>query len=108
MTMVIRCGWLFDGTGVDPLAGAALIVEGDRVREVVAPGGVLPGDAKELDLGHLFVMPGLIDGHTHLSIIPRKGDQLGQLAQLGTRHHLAMIDVDRDRRGPERRRAHSS
>jgi imidazolonepropionase-like amidohydrolase len=32
-----------------------------------------------IDLGHRFVMPGLIDAHSHISIVPGKGDQIGQL-----------------------------
>jgi imidazolonepropionase-like amidohydrolase len=34
-----------------------------------------------LDLGDRFVMPGLIDCHSHASIVPGQGDQLGQLCR---------------------------
>ena len=81
MTTVIRCGRLFDGTGSEVIAGAALVVEGDEIRDVLLAGSRVPEDVDEIDLSGLFVMPGLIDAHTHLSIIPGKGNQLGQLRE---------------------------
>ena len=81
MTKMILCGWLFDGTGADPVQGAALIVEDGVIKDVVASGGQVPRDAETVDLSGLYVIPGLIDAHTHLSIIPGKGNQLGQLRE---------------------------
>lgn len=81
MTKLVRCGWLFDGTGADPIPGAALIVEDGKVKEVVTAGAQVPQDAEVIDLGGFYVIPGLIDAHTHLSIIPGKGNQLGQLRE---------------------------
>jgi imidazolonepropionase-like amidohydrolase len=40
----------------------------------------VPG-ATVIDLSRCFVMPGLVDAHTHLSVRPARGDQLGQLRQ---------------------------
>jgi imidazolonepropionase-like amidohydrolase len=76
MTLVIRCGTLFDGTGAEPVAGGEIVVEDGRIAAGPAPAG-----AEVLDLGSAFVMPGLIDAHTHLSVVPGRGDQLGQLRQ---------------------------
>src|SRR5262245_20683906 len=81
MTSVMRCGWLFDGTGADPVREVALGVDRGVVPDVVGPAGQVPPDAEVVDLGGLHVIPGLIDAHTHLSIIPRKGNQLGQLRE---------------------------
>jgi imidazolonepropionase-like amidohydrolase len=76
MTTVIRCGKLFDGTGAEPASNVTLVVEDGVLRE-----GSNPEGAEVIDLSGCFVMPGLIDAHTHLSIIPAKGNQLGQLRE---------------------------
>jgi imidazolonepropionase-like amidohydrolase len=76
MTVLLRCGMLWDGTGSEPAAGAELVVDGGRIAAGPAPEG-----AEVVDLGAAFVMPGLIDAHTHLSVVPGRGDQLGQLRQ---------------------------
>ena len=76
----IRCGTLFDGTGGVPLRDALVVVTDGRITSVgpAASGGVAPG-AETVDLRDRFVMPGLIDCHSHASLVPGEGDQLGQL-----------------------------
>jgi allantoinase len=50
--------------GVRP---AALLVEGDRIRDVVAPDRV-PAKAEEAqDFGDLAILPGLVDSHVHIN-----------------------------------------
>ncbi len=69
--LVIRHGTLIDGSGGPPVANEALVIEGDRIRSV----GPLPGNLDLLDAKHVevidasghWIMPGLIDAHTHLS-----------------------------------------
>ena len=72
----IRCGTLFDGTGAAPVRNAVITVQDGRISAV---GATTPAGAETLDLGDRFVMPGLIDCHSHASIVPGEGDQLGQL-----------------------------
>jgi imidazolonepropionase-like amidohydrolase len=83
MTTVVRCGTLWDGTGAEPVAGAELVIEDGRLAAGPAPEG-----ADVIDLSDRFVLPGLIDAHTHLSIVPGLGDQLGQLRQQPGRQAL--------------------
>jgi len=78
----IRCGTLFDGTGATPVRGAVIVVNEGRIASVgPANGAAIPPGAETLDLGDRFVMPGLIDCHSHASIVPGQGDQLGQLCR---------------------------
>jgi imidazolonepropionase-like amidohydrolase len=72
-TYAVRCGRLFDGTGAPPVRNASLLVEDGRISEGRVPDGV-----EELDLREHFVMPGLIDAHSHVSIVLPLGDQWAQ------------------------------
>jgi imidazolonepropionase-like amidohydrolase len=85
MSVVIRCETLFDGTGGEPVHGAELVVCDGRLVAGPAPEG-----SEVIELG--FVMPGLIDAHTHLSVMPGRGDQLGQLRQPPGRQALRVPD----------------
>jgi imidazolonepropionase-like amidohydrolase len=76
----IRCGTLFDGAGGAPIRDAVVVIDGDRIT-AVGPADRTPPGAATLDLTNRFVMPGLIDCHSHASIVPGLGDQLGQLCR---------------------------
>ena len=60
--MVIRNGKIVDGTGGDPYRGDVAI-KGDRIIEV---GAVDVAGKEELDAEGRCIVPGFIDGHTHL------------------------------------------
>ena len=71
-TLVIRNGTMIDGSGRAPTPNDALVVEGNRIRSV----GRLPEsvrldgsrtDVDVIDASGQWIMPGLIDAHTHLS-----------------------------------------
>jgi imidazolonepropionase-like amidohydrolase len=81
-TRAIRCGTLFDATGAEPLKDAIVIATDGRIT-AVGPAATTPAPpgAQMLDLRDRFVMPGLIDCHSHASIVPGLGDQLGQLCR---------------------------
>ena len=59
---------VIDGTGGAPIAGAVLLVQGDRLTCVgmAAQCPVLAG-AERVDLSGRFVTPGLVDAHVHFS-----------------------------------------
>ena len=66
-TLVIEGGTLFDGTGAAPRKIAAVMVRGNRIREIVPEGGAfqVPSGAQRIRGEGLTVLPGLIDSHVH-------------------------------------------
>ena len=70
-TMVIRNGTLIDGTGEPASQNDAVVIEGNRFASVGAlpPGLNLEDSGKYevIDAEGKWIMPGLIDGHCHLS-----------------------------------------
>jgi imidazolonepropionase-like amidohydrolase len=62
---------LIDGTGREPVEGAAVVVEGSVIKDVVTSGrvGPLPGSVTTLDLEGRTLMPGLIDAHVHVAAV---------------------------------------
>jgi imidazolonepropionase-like amidohydrolase len=87
---VVRCGTLFDGTGAAPVRDAVVVVSDGRVAAAGPAASVaIPAGAEITDLGDRFVMPGLIDCHSHTSIVPALGDQLGQICRTAVPQALA-------------------
>jgi imidazolonepropionase-like amidohydrolase len=76
-TLAIRAGRLFDPKSGLLLIDQVVIVRGDRVA-AIEPSGLsqIPAGAQVIDLGRATVLPGLIDGHVHLT--DGKGDQRAQ------------------------------
>ena len=70
-TLVIRNGTLIDGSGLAAAANTAVVIQGNRISSV----GELPGEVNledtdkvdVIDATGQWIMPGLIDGHCHLS-----------------------------------------
>lgn len=70
-TLVIRNGTLIDGSGAPASENTAVVVQGNRISSVgELPGGINLEDTADVEVidatGH-WIMPGLIDGHCHLS-----------------------------------------
>jgi len=98
VTLAVRCGTLFDSTGADPIRDAVVLVQEGRITAVSpAATTVVPPGAETVDLRDRFVMPGLIDAHSHISIVPGLGDQIGQLRQAAVPQALrATANLRRD------------
>jgi N-acyl-D-amino-acid deacylase len=65
MVTLLRGGTLIDGTGA-PARPADVLVGGDRIAAVGAPGALAVGlDSEVVDLDGLVLAPGFIDVHTH-------------------------------------------
>ncbi len=65
---VFANAFLIDCTGADPKEGAAVVIEDDRIKDVLPSGkvGPLPGPVTTLDLRGATLMPGLTDAHVHI------------------------------------------
>jgi imidazolonepropionase-like amidohydrolase len=66
--LVIKNGTLIDGTGGRPWPNGRIEIRGAKIAEV---GPETPfdygGGARVIDAAGRFILPGLIDGHVHLS-----------------------------------------
>jgi imidazolonepropionase-like amidohydrolase len=61
---------IIDCTGKDPIENGTVVIEGDRIKEVLdtAPGS-LPGGVEKIDCRGKTLLPGLIDAHVHIGSV---------------------------------------
>lgn len=71
---------VWDGSGAAPFPGDVL-VDGHRIRTVARKTGEMPGDgALQIDGNGMTLMPGLVEGHAHLSFGgAQKNSDLGDI-----------------------------
>ena len=68
---LVKAGRLLDPRTGNVLAPAAVLIDGNKIKQVGAPAQIKPpSGAKIIDLGKATLLPGLIDSHTHLLIDP--------------------------------------
>ena len=99
---VIRAKALFDGTGTPPVHNAIVILEGSRIVAAGSEGAIKTPrgpQVRALDFPDGYLLPGLIDAHTHLmfgsgdatyeEVIERDSDQVMLLRAARNAHiHL--------------------
>src|SRR5229473_4550375 len=67
--LAITNGTVIDGRGSDPLEGAAVLIEGERITAVGKQARVnIPRDATVIDAAGGSILPGLIDTHVHFML----------------------------------------
>jgi len=67
--IVIKAGHLIDVTAGKTLDRQVIFIEGDTIKRIGSEGSFpVPLDAKVIDLGQTWVLPGLIDCHTHITM----------------------------------------
>jgi imidazolonepropionase-like amidohydrolase len=67
--VLVKAGRLLDPRTGNVLAPAAVLIEGDRIKQVGSPSQMqshAPAGVKNIDLGSATLLPGFIDAHTHL------------------------------------------
>ncbi len=66
-TVAVRAGRLFDSETAQLLTKQVVLIKGDRITDVGPEDRVkIPDGAQVIDLSQATVLPGLIDGHTHV------------------------------------------
>ncbi len=66
VTLAIINGTLIDGTGADPIAGAVVLISGDKILAVGQTGKVnIPQEARTIDARGGSILPGFINAHVH-------------------------------------------
>ena len=64
---LVKAGRLLDPRTGNVLAPAAVLIEGDKIKQVGAPSQIsAPAGSRMIDVGSATLLPGLIDSHTHL------------------------------------------
>jgi imidazolonepropionase-like amidohydrolase len=68
MLQVLLCGALFDAVDGSVKKNMAVLIDENRIAAIEPQASfIIPEDARVVDLGKHFVMPGLIDAHVHLA-----------------------------------------
>jgi imidazolonepropionase-like amidohydrolase len=68
-TFLLRPARVFDGVNPAPHEGWSVLVDGDRIA-AAGPNVEAPAGAKVIDLPGTTLMPGMIEGHSHLFLHP--------------------------------------
>jgi imidazolonepropionase-like amidohydrolase len=80
--VAIKAGRIIDGTGRPAIERGIVLIEGERITAVGGQAEVpVPKDAEVVDCATHTLLPGFVDAHSHASIVPGLGDQIGQLRQ---------------------------
>src|SRR5215470_7148456 len=75
--VAVRAGRMFDPKSGVNVPDQVVLIRGDRITDVGPAARVrIPSGARVIDLSKATVLPGLIDGHVHLT--DGKGDQRQQ------------------------------
>src|SRR5215472_3298160 len=76
----IKAGHLFDATGDNLRDNVLLVVDGQRISRVAPAAEIqIPAGAEVVDLSRVWVLPGLIDCHTHLSYRADQYDPINEV-----------------------------
>ncbi len=93
----IRAGRLFDGKADDLRKQQVILIEGTRIQQVGPAGEVhIPPGTDVLDLTNAVLLPGLIEGHTHIFAHGPELDEQMLKESLQYRTLEALVNAQRD------------
>lgn len=90
---LLKLKGIIDGKSDNLIEKDCILIEGERIEHVgtIDDFGQLD-DIQVMDLRNYYAMAGMIDCHTHLSVIPELGDQIGQLKIPASRNILRSLN----------------
>jgi imidazolonepropionase-like amidohydrolase len=95
--VAIRAGRMFDGKSDDLKSQQVILIEGTRIVQVGSASDVhIPPGTAVLDLTNATVLPGLIDGHTHIFASGPDLDEQMMKESLSYRTLEALVNAQRD------------
>ena len=90
--LVVVADRVIDGTGRAPIEGGGVHIENGRIAAVGRRADLgMPDGAVLIERPGETLLPGLVDAHTHVSIIPGLGNQIGQLRERAGRAMLRAV-----------------
>ncbi len=89
MKTVLKCGTLFTAVDKTVQKDMAVVVEGEKIVEILPYEKVAGADVQVIDLSDKFVMPGLIDMHEHV-VMDGQVDPF--IEMVSTSHGASTID----------------
>lgn len=73
---------LIDGTGGPPVHDAVVLIEGERIKAVGTRESIaIPAGAEVITLHGETLLPGLVDAHSHPSLVPARGGEMEQMSE---------------------------
>lgn len=93
MYKLIKTKAIIDGNNSNPLYNGCILIKNGLIEKVghINDFGDLVNNAEVVDHSNYYILPGLIDSHTHLSIVPSLGNQLDQMRLPGQKNILRSI-----------------
>ncbi len=92
--IILSEAMVITATGTEPFEGS-VVVEGDRIVDVVEGHGGAPGDAKVYRLAGRSLVPGLIDAHVHATAVDANLSEQGRQRYESEVAVLAGVSLER-------------